>query len=84
VALLAGVGIGSGVNGDAGELTSAKSANTSLRGQVSSLNSQVNTLKGQVASAQAQARNALATDTSKAAAAYAFEVNGPCTWVKIG
>lgn len=81
-ALLAGVGIGSGANNNAGALTSAKSANVSLRGQVTALHGQVGTLQGQVgtlqgqlATAQAQAKNAVAAATvaanAKAATAYA-------------
>jgi hypothetical protein len=74
-ALLAGVGIGSGANNNAGALNSAKSANVSLRGQVSALHGQVGTLQGQLAAAQAQAKNAVAAATAaanaKAATAYA-------------
>ena len=82
VVLLLGVGIGSSANNNAGALTSARSANVSLRGQVSTLHNQVGTLQGQVGSlqgqltaAQAQASNAVTAATSaanaKAAAAYA-------------
>jgi len=74
-ALLVGVGIGSSSNGNASALTSAKSANVSLRGQVSTLHSQVGTLQGQMSAAQAQARNAVAAATAaanaRATAAYA-------------
>jgi hypothetical protein len=74
-ALLAGVGIGSSANNNAGALTSARSANASLHGQVSALQGRVGTLQGQLTAAQAQANNAVAAATSaanaKAAAAYA-------------
>jgi hypothetical protein len=74
-ALLAGVGIGSSANSNAGALTSARSASASLRGQVSTLHSQMGALQGQLTTAQAQARNAVGAATgaanAKAAAAYA-------------
>jgi hypothetical protein len=74
-ALLAGAGIGSSANHNAGALASARSAEASLRTQVSTLNGQAGTLKNQLATAQAQARNAVAAATAaanaKAAAAYA-------------
>jgi hypothetical protein len=74
-ALLVGVAIGSAANSKAGELSAARSANVSLRGQVSALHGQVSTLQGQLATAQAQAKNAVTAATAaadtKAAAAYA-------------
>ncbi len=74
-AMLAGVGIGSNANNNAGALASARSAEASLRTQVSTLNGQTGTLKDQLAAAQAQARNAVAAATAaanaKAASAYA-------------
>jgi len=74
-AMLAGVGIGSSANNNAGALASARSAQASLRTQVSTLNGQAGTLKTQLATAQAQARNAVAAATAaadaKAASAYA-------------
>jgi hypothetical protein len=73
--LLVGVGIGSGANDNAGALTSARSANASLRGQVDMLHGQASTLQGRLTAAQAQATNAVGIATgaanTKAAAAYA-------------
>jgi multidrug efflux pump subunit AcrA (membrane-fusion protein) len=72
--LLVGVGIGSSANSNAGALTSAKSVNVSLHGQVRDLHSEAGTLQGQLTAAQARARNAVAAATAaanaKAGAAY--------------
>jgi len=71
--MLAGVGIGSSANNNAGALASARSAEASLRTQVSTLNGQAGTLKDQLAAAQAQARNAVAAATAAANAKAASE-----------
>jgi hypothetical protein len=71
VALLIGVLIGTNANNHSGELSSAKAANATLRGQASQLTGQVNSLKGQVASAHSQVQNATSTANAKAAQAYA-------------
>jgi hypothetical protein len=71
VALLIGVLIGTSANNNSSELTSAKAANATLRGQASQLTGQVNSLKGQVASAHSQVQNATSAANAKAAQAYA-------------
>jgi hypothetical protein len=71
VALLAGVGIGTSANNNAGALHTALSASASLRGQVRTLHGQVSTIQGQLSSAQAQAQQAVTSANAKAASAYA-------------